>query len=303
MATVYMMIGLPGSGKSYVARQFNCPIVSSDAIRKELFGNEEDQSHNQEVFNAVHYRIQNYLADGKDCVYDATNLSRKRRISFLKSLPEGTRSVAVVIATDYDIILKQNAERDRHVPEKVIQRMMRTMQLPDARENWSRVLVIPHSKNKKTYYDYLSETLSFDQDNPHHTLTLGKHMVKAGEYVLNNWEEYNITEQQATKCWLAAMLHDIGKPLCKTYTLWSGKVDSHAHYYNHAEVGAYLFACSLFTFNESCRDRYSEVFLLIKLHMLAFEQKENTNDYVKKLYGEEFLKMYKLVHDADLAAH
>lgn len=303
MATVYMMIGLPGSGKSYVARRFNCPIVSSDAIRKKLFGNEEDQSHNQEVFNTVHSHIQSYLTNGKDCVYDATNLSRKRRISFLKSLPAGTRSVAVVIATDYDIILKQNAERDRHVPEEVIRRMMRTMQLPDSRENWSRILIIPHPKNKKTYYDYLSETLSFNQDNPHHTLTLGKHMVKAGEYVLNNWEEYNITEQQATKCWLAAMLHDIGKPLCKTYTLWSGKTDSHAHYYNHAEVGAYLFACSLFAFNEDCRDRYSEVFLLIKLHMLAFEQKENTNDYIKELYGEEFLKMYKLVHDADLAAH
>lgn len=30
MATLYVMVGLPGSGKSYWAESFNCPVVSSD---------------------------------------------------------------------------------------------------------------------------------------------------------------------------------------------------------------------------------------------------------------------------------
>lgn len=42
MATLYVMVGLPGSGKSYWAKSFNCPIVSSDTIRKELSGSEDD---------------------------------------------------------------------------------------------------------------------------------------------------------------------------------------------------------------------------------------------------------------------
>ena len=52
--TLYMMVGVPGSGKSFIAKGLNCPIVSSDAIRKELYGSEDDQSHNGEVFNEVH---------------------------------------------------------------------------------------------------------------------------------------------------------------------------------------------------------------------------------------------------------
>ena len=61
-AVFYMMVGVAGSGKSFIARDLGCPIVSSDAIRAELFGSEEDQSHNGEVFNELHKRIKNYLA-------------------------------------------------------------------------------------------------------------------------------------------------------------------------------------------------------------------------------------------------
>lgn len=43
---LYVVVGLPGSGKSYWAKSFNCPIISSDAIRKELSSSEDDQSIN-----------------------------------------------------------------------------------------------------------------------------------------------------------------------------------------------------------------------------------------------------------------
>ena len=33
-----------------------CIVVSSDAIRKELYGSEDDQNHNGEVFNEMFYR-------------------------------------------------------------------------------------------------------------------------------------------------------------------------------------------------------------------------------------------------------
>lgn len=32
--TLYMMVGVPGSGKSFIAQGLNCPIVSSDANQK-----------------------------------------------------------------------------------------------------------------------------------------------------------------------------------------------------------------------------------------------------------------------------
>ena len=53
--TLYIMCGLSGSGKSTIATQIanenpNTVIVSSDAIREELTGNENDQSKNEDVF-------------------------------------------------------------------------------------------------------------------------------------------------------------------------------------------------------------------------------------------------------------
>ena len=53
--TLWIMCGLSGSGKSTIATQIanenpNTIIVSSDAIREELTGNENDQSKNEDVF-------------------------------------------------------------------------------------------------------------------------------------------------------------------------------------------------------------------------------------------------------------
>ncbi len=82
----YMMVGLPGSGKSFFAEYvYNAIVHSSDAIRAELLGDEGDQSQQNMVFTTLHERVLRDLADGKDVVYDATNINYKRRINFLKS--------------------------------------------------------------------------------------------------------------------------------------------------------------------------------------------------------------------------
>lgn len=44
----YMLVGIPGSGKSQIAEEYRQHYVcvhSSDAIRKELYGDETDQKH------------------------------------------------------------------------------------------------------------------------------------------------------------------------------------------------------------------------------------------------------------------
>lgn len=82
--TLYIMCGLSGSGKSTIATQIanenpSTVIVSSDAIREELTGNENDQSKNEDVFKIFHKRIREYLikeinviADGNKSYYEVS---------------------------------------------------------------------------------------------------------------------------------------------------------------------------------------------------------------------------------------
>lgn len=82
----YMLVGLSGSGKSSYNFKEEVVKISSDALRKELFGDENDQTHNAEVFNELHKRVILNLKNGKNVVYDATNLSRRRRVAFLNNI-------------------------------------------------------------------------------------------------------------------------------------------------------------------------------------------------------------------------
>ena len=62
---LYIMIGLPGSGKDTIAKQIQAVdrlknvVLSSDNIRMELFGC-EDQSKNGRVFEEMNKRCKEY---------------------------------------------------------------------------------------------------------------------------------------------------------------------------------------------------------------------------------------------------
>ena len=130
-----MLVGLPASGKSTkakdFAKQYNATIFSSDALREEMFGNVNDQEHNQELFAELHKRIKDCLSSGKSAIYDATNLNYKRRMAFLaelKNIP--CEKVCVVMATPVTICQMRNEVRERKVPISVISRMYKSFHIP-----------------------------------------------------------------------------------------------------------------------------------------------------------------------------
>ena len=81
-----MLVGLPGSGKSTWAEKQNMDIFSSDAIREELYGDASIQGDNNLIFDLLHSRIIENLKSGKDSIFDATNLSSKKRRHFMRKL-------------------------------------------------------------------------------------------------------------------------------------------------------------------------------------------------------------------------
>ena len=84
--TVYLLIGASGSGKSRYRKTTEFKertiTLSSDDIRKELFGNLIHQEDHDQIFDIIHKITPLALEMGFDVIYDATNLNRKKRIYF-----------------------------------------------------------------------------------------------------------------------------------------------------------------------------------------------------------------------------
>ena len=97
--------------------------MSSDDIRIELYGF-EDQTHNDVVFETMKKRTLNALKEGKDVIYDATNLNKKRRSGIINEAHKLDAQVdAYLCCTPINIILERNITRvERQLPwDKLVQ--------------------------------------------------------------------------------------------------------------------------------------------------------------------------------------
>jgi predicted kinase len=128
------LIGLPGSGKSTFAHSLNSRIISTDAIRAQLFGEEAIQGSWLRIWLEVRSQFQqavDAIASGEiECaVYDATNAVRKqRRAAIALARKSGfTQITGLWINPSIEVCLERNRLRSRSVPEEVIYRMARRL--------------------------------------------------------------------------------------------------------------------------------------------------------------------------------
>lgn len=311
--TLLMLVGLPGSGKSTYASRYEdmYSIHSFDAVRDELFGDENDQTDNTKVFSVLHKRIIDDLKVGKNVIYDATNISWKRRKSFLSLLGKiDCYKEAVVIATPYEICLEQNESRERRVPEEVIEEMYRNFDIPFYNEGWDAVFIAYLDDSYHNCYGqygkFVYDTLEFSQDNPHHSLTLGQHSSAACEHVDSKCSKDTISGVNAEELRIAAALHDCGKPFVKSFIDSKGNETSVAHYYNHENVGSYN---SLFYDVSDVLADKLYISALIRWHMIMHHFKswkdKTINRYTREFENleDDFWDNLKVLYEADVSAH
>ena len=294
-----MLIGLPqpGCGKSTYAKNIlkedsSVIIVSSDAIRKELYGSEEDQLHNQEVFNEVFKRTRDAIKDNKHCIIDATNLSRKRRIAFLKQF-NNCEKRATVFAIPFEVCCERNNSRKRIVPQHAMDRMYRSFEPPHWAEGFDDIQIVG-AKDIDTMYIFKceQENIKTSQDNSHHTFSCGIHCFEAELYIKNKYP--NEVDLQ-----MAARFHDVCKYKCKVFHNAKGEPTEEAHYYNHENVSAYDFIVHYYLMPPN---RVIHIANLIANHMV-FYAGEQAMEKRRKLYGEKFWEDLKKIHEADEFAH
>lgn len=129
--SLILMVGVAGSSKSTLAQNAfnnNALIVSSDECRKEICGNEEDQSVTKEAFELFYKKIEEGIIKGKQVVADATNLdkfARERLYSIANNY--NIPVYALIFNIPLDIIKSQNKMRKRIVPEYAIYQMYEKM--------------------------------------------------------------------------------------------------------------------------------------------------------------------------------
>lgn len=295
MPTIHMIIGLPGSGKSSVAkniaRNSGAVIFESDAYRKEKYGDEKIQGDNSKLFAEMQNDMIETLKNGTSVVFDATNTRSKYRIPFIEQVNKFALVNAIVISVPLYICFERNLKRSRQVPEEVITRMWKDFQFPTYGEGFDYIEVYPNFDVLDNafirIYDPF-EKLAFldkmEQDNPHHSLTVGGHIRE----VMSAFTPYTLE-------WWSAMLHDFGKEYTKTFD-----ENGVAHFYGHENISAYNAPLHLMAFGTFSNHPIVTISQTVAYHMRPYQaQSEKAIQKVKKLLGDEIYEKVMVLNGAD----
>ena len=123
--SLVLLVGAAGSGKSTLAARLFAAdeIVSSDALRAVVAGDESDQKVSGVAFRILHRTVAKRLATGRLTVVDATNLVPSvRRPLIARARAAAVPVTAIVLDLDPDRVRIQNAQRSRVVDPAVVER-------------------------------------------------------------------------------------------------------------------------------------------------------------------------------------
>lgn len=332
-AKFLLLCGLPASGKSTFSKEVmkdrdDIIYLSSDLIRLEIYGSEEIQQDHANVFQIMLDRAKEALRNGKHVLYDATNISRKRRKGLLQQLPKNIDKTVVYMATPIDTVIYQNNNRERVVPEEAIYSMYKNMQIPVYSEGWDKIIIdyndeILDSDFPKqfsdavrvgvllgregyelmaflaTYFDEFFKIYELAQDSTYHSFTVSRHTYHVYKYILDNYNPEDESEKELL-LW-TALLHDTGKAFCKSFLNRKGEPTRYANFIGHDYVGSQIAVMIL------KRLGFDDLFIhnvatLIQFHMYLLDEKAS-KDKLKGYVGEQLFEKLQILRDADTQAH
>lgn len=141
--TAFIMVGLPGSGKSTEAIKTGGVRICPDCIRSELYGDEAIQGNPEEVFAIAFERFEKALSSDETdvVVFDATNITIENRHYVISIAAAYTDNIKCLWkTTPLEECLKRNAARSRNVPEDVIMKMKASFEIPSLDEGFSEII-------------------------------------------------------------------------------------------------------------------------------------------------------------------
>lgn len=261
---VYVLVGLPSSGKTTWAKTFlanqedkkfyHSYHLESDDIRKQLFGtlNEDIQTkeHHTKVFAEMNNRLLSLVSKYKNSkvhasiIYDATNLNRRKRRGLYNNIKQTDSSTEVILVMfQYRLqkLIDLNKKRvpEKQVSEDVLRRMYISMQPPRLTvdcdmynllgERFFNYLSDPLLSGVEPTEEFKEEIIGFytnePHDNPHHAETIREHI----NLCVKNSGEDNVMQT-------VSLYHDLGKFIAKR---WDDR--GFYTYIGHANVSAMYY--------------------------------------------------------------
>lgn len=289
MSKVYMICGVQGSGKSYYSKilmqKTGATYFSSDEIRAELTEKKHTKEEHQVVFDTLLGRMAKELSFGRDVIYDATNVSRKKRIHFINNVVKGHEVIAHVMVAPLELCLERNRQRERKEPDEVILRTYKNFQLPMKFEGFSSVNYhvigissVPVKEefeelfsiniSYKELFGFLNKMIEFKkihelaQDSSYHSFSVSRHTYYVYRNVLENY-----AGEHRLEMFYASVFHDIGKGYCKSFLNYKGEETRYANFMGHENVSSQI-AFTYLTLMGYAEEFVERVVELVAFHML-----------------------------------
>lgn len=161
MATVHMLIGIPGSGKStysnnVLIKQYpKAVFIASDIVR-----NNNPQMKEEEIWPEIYRLCHNALSNGLDIIYDATNITPNVRNRFWNKLAERGEltydKIAYYFITDPQkcverVAIRNTLPNERFLPLEVITSYGEKIIAPTLEEGFKEIIVIDNNQNDDNY--------------------------------------------------------------------------------------------------------------------------------------------------------
>lgn len=148
MPTLYILVGVPGSGKTtYAKHRFPDAIrIGSDDLRKALFGTALTLRGHRRVHRILQRSAAVHLRKGKDVVIDCMNVTRTSRKVYFQLSPKGCKVVAVYLETPLFQMIRNNQTRTRHIPVIGIFWNRLRLRKPSYTEGFDQIRVEPWKK-------------------------------------------------------------------------------------------------------------------------------------------------------------
>jgi len=151
--SLVVLVGAAGAGKStFAARHFDPEeILSSDAFRRMVSGDEANQAATKAAFVVLHAALERRLADRRTSAVDATNIEpTARRALLTRARAAGIPASAIVLDLPATTVTARNAARparvvDMAVVHRQLDRLRLALDGPDPalwREGFAQVVVL-----------------------------------------------------------------------------------------------------------------------------------------------------------------